>query len=91
MPIEKNERSKEIKIFEKKSNTQKESQIFIETPYRNNKLLKDLIRNLSPVTSLCIACDLTLKTEYIRNLEVKDWKKVNVNLNKQPTIFIFKS
>ncbi len=88
LPIDKGERKKTIKELEKLSKDKDQSQIFIETPYRNEKLLADLKAFLSPTTSLCIAADITLSTEYIKTKEVKGWKNENPDLHKRPAIFI---
>jgi 16S rRNA (cytidine1402-2'-O)-methyltransferase len=88
LPIDKMERKQEIKRLEKLSETHQQSQLFIETPYRNNQLLESLIENLDPYTQICVACDLTLSSEYIRTQTVIDWKKTKVDLNKRPTLFI---
>ena len=65
-----------------------ETQICIETPYRNNKLLEDILQALQPTTHLCIATDITLPTEFIKTFRVADWKKIKVDLHNRPTIFI---
>ncbi|WP_369049302.1 SAM-dependent methyltransferase [Tenacibaculum sp. UWU-22] len=88
LPIDKYERKDAIKKLEKISKEKNQSQIFIETPYRNDKMLQDLKATLSPATNLCIACDITLSTEYIKTLSIKDWKLEQPNLHKRPTIFI---
>ena len=88
LPIEAGERKKSIKRFEKLSRDFDQSQIFIETPYRNDKLLAELIKTLSPQTLVCIACDITLPTEYITTKKVMDWQRISVDLHKRPTIFI---
>lgn len=88
LPIDKAERKSEIKRLERLSFEHKQSQIFIETPYRNNKLLEDLCAILQPNTRLCVACDITLPTEYIKTKPVDLWKKEMVDLHKRPTIFI---
>ena len=88
LPIDASERKAAIKGLERLSKEKNQSQIFIETPYRNEKMLTDLKSTLTPTAKLCIACDITLNTEYIRTLEVKDWKSENPNLHKRPTIFI---
>jgi 16S rRNA (cytidine1402-2'-O)-methyltransferase len=88
LPIEKTDKKNKIKELEKISNLKNQSQIFIETPYRNNKMLEDLIKTLSGDTNLCIACDLTLNTEYIKTLSINEWKKNRINIDKKPTIFI---
>jgi len=89
LPIDKKERKKEIKDLERFSFEKQEAQIFIETPYRNNKLLEDLLQLLNPTTRLCIACDLTLPTEYIVTKTISDWSKTKTDLHKRPAIFIF--
>jgi len=88
LPIESSERKKSIKKLEKLSRDNDQSQIFIETPYRNDKLLAELIRTLAPQTLVCIACDITLPTEYIATKKVSDWQGTSVDLHKRPTIFI---
>ncbi|MFC4817665.1 MULTISPECIES: SAM-dependent methyltransferase [unclassified Flavobacterium] len=88
LPIDKGEKKSALKNFEKLSFDKNQSQLFIETPYRNNKLLEDLLTTLQPNTNLCIACDITLPTEYIKTLAVKDWKKQKVDLHNRPCIFI---
>lgn len=88
LPIDKSDKKSALKNFEKMSNDKNQSQIFIETPYRNNKLLEDILSALQPNTHLCIAADITLPTEYIKTLRVADWKKTKVDLHNRPTIFI---
>lgn len=88
LPIEKTERKKKIKQLEKLSFEKNQSQLFIETPYRNEKMLADLLQSLSDDTDLCIAADITLSTEYIKTLSVKDWKNTKSDLHKKPAIFI---
>jgi 16S rRNA (cytidine1402-2'-O)-methyltransferase len=88
LPIEKSEKKTALKNLEQLSQTKNQSQIFIETPYRNNKLLEDIIQSLQPNTHLCIATDITLPTEYIKTLRIADWKKTKVDLHNRPTIFI---
>lgn len=88
LPIDKSDKKSALKNFEKMSSDKNQSQIFIETPYRNNKLLEDILSALQPNTHLCIAADITLPTEYIKTLRVADWKKTKVELHNRPTIFI---
>jgi 16S rRNA (cytidine1402-2'-O)-methyltransferase len=88
LPIEKGEKKVALKNLEKLSQDKNQSQIFIETPYRNNKMLEDILQALNPATYLCIATDITLPTEYIRTMRASDWKKVNIDLHNRPTIFI---
>lgn len=88
LPIDSGERKKAIKLMEKISKEQQQSQICIETPYRNDKLLQELLKTLSEQTQLCVACDITLPTEYIVTKTVRDWKNTPVELHKRPAIFI---
>lgn len=88
LPIDKNERKSEIKRLERLSFEQNQSQLFIETPYRNNKLLEDLFSYLDKNTEICVACDITLPTEFIKTQSSNAWKKNNVDLHKKPTLFI---
>lgn len=88
LPIDKDERKNDIKRLERISFEQNQSQIFIETPYRNNKMLEDLCNILSNNTAISIACDITLPSEFIKTQTANEWKKNMVNLHKRPTIFI---
>lgn len=88
LPIDKNERKNEIKRLERLSFENNQSQLFIETPYRNNKMLEDLSATLENNTDVCIACDITLSTEFIKTQTANAWKKNMVDLHKRPTIFI---
>lgn len=88
LPIESSDRKKYIKNLERKSKEENQSQIFIETPYRNNKMLEELIKSLAPSTRICVAADITLPTEYIKTKTAIKWKNENVDLHKRPAIFI---
>ncbi|MGC6480408.1 MAG: SAM-dependent methyltransferase [Flavobacteriaceae bacterium] len=88
LPIEKADRKKAIKKLEQDSKQLQQAQLFIETPYRNNSLYKELLQLLRPETMLCIACDLTLTTEFIETKRVQDWKNTAVDFHKRPAIFI---
>lgn len=88
LPIDKSERKRVIKELEKLSADKNQSQLFIETPYRNGKMLDDLIATLHPNTRVCIACDITLPSEYIKTYTMKQWKSVKPDLHKRPAIFI---
>jgi len=88
LPIDKGERKSEIKRLERLSFEQNQSQIFIETPYRNNKMIEDLATVLENNTDVCVACDITLSTEFIKTQTANSWKKNKVDLHKRPTIFI---
>lgn len=88
LPIDKGEKKSALKNLEKLSQDKDQSQLFIETPYRNNKMLEDIIQAVNPSTYICIATDITLPTEYIKTMRASEWKKINVDLHNRPTIFI---
>ena len=88
LPINSKERIKELKFLEKKSKKNDETQIFIETPYRNNQLLDITKRVLSQDTQLSVASCLDSKEEKIISLSISEWKKEEVDLNKKPTVFL---
>jgi 16S rRNA (cytidine1402-2'-O)-methyltransferase len=92
LPRDSAERRKAIKRFEKASKELLQSQIFIETPYRNDSLLADLLKSLSAHTRLCVACDLTLSSEIIATKTVGEWKDCLLPvLHKRPAVFIFQA
>ena len=88
LPIDSYERKKAIKNLEKLSKDKGQTQIFIETPYRNEKMFNDLKMVLAPATKMCVACNITLEDEYIKSLAISDWKNEHPDLHKKPTIFI---
>ncbi len=88
IPIDKGEKKAVLKNLEKLSQDKNQSQIFIETPYRNNKMLEDIIQALNPSTFICVATDITLPSEFIKTMRASEWKKVKVDLHNRPTIFI---
>jgi len=88
LPIDKADRSKRIKDLEQLSQRFKQTQLFMETPFRNNQLLEEVLKNCQPSTLLCIACNINAEDEYIKTLSVGDWKKEKVDLHKKPTVFL---
>lgn len=88
LPIEQKKRRQAIIKFEKKAIKDNQAQLFIETPYRSDSLLKELSKVLLSNTLLCVSCDLTLQNEYIKTLTISQWKNEKVKLNKRPCIFI---
>jgi len=88
LPIDKSERKSKLKSLERLSSEHNQAQIFIETPYRNMKMLEDLVNTLHPNTRICVACDLTLPTEFIKTKTANDWKHNKEDLHKRPAIFI---
>ncbi len=88
LPIDNVKRSTTIKELEAESSKKNSTQIFIETPYRNNQLLEALVKTCKPSTRLCIAVDLTGKTEWVKTKTIAEWKKESVNIHKRPAIFL---
>ena len=88
LPQAADERAAALKDWETRAYQQKETQIFIETPYRNNKLAEELIRTCRPSTKLCIASNITCEDEYIHTRPVKEWAGKVPDLSKKPTIFL---
>lgn len=89
LPMDTAERRKQIKELEQRSEREQQSQLFIETPYRNDKLFEELLNTLHNETQLSISCDISLETEFIKTMPVKLWKKQVPKLHKRPTIFLF--
>ena len=88
LPIDSAERSKSIKNLESESKQKNCTQIFIETPYRNNQLLEAVLKNCKPNTFVCIACELTSDHEFVKTKSVQDWKKQVPDLHKKTVIFL---
>lgn len=88
LPIQSAERIKMLKSLEKRSIIENQTQIFIETPYRNDKMMLDLTQQLSPKTRLCVATEVSLINESIQTKSIAEWKKNLPNLNKKPTVFL---
>jgi 16S rRNA (cytidine1402-2'-O)-methyltransferase len=88
LPKERGDRIKKIKELERTAQQKSQTQIFIETPYRNMHLLEDILSACDHQTKLCIACDITLDTEFIRTKNISEWKKQLPDLAKKPAIFI---
>jgi 16S rRNA (cytidine1402-2'-O)-methyltransferase len=88
LPIDNAERIKKIKQTEEESLKRKCTQIFIETPYRNNKLLETILQHCNSSTKLCIAAELTSANEFIKTKTIGEWKKEAIDLHKKPVIFL---
>lgn len=88
LPIDKIDRAKEIKNLEQQSAREKQTQIFIETPFRNNQLLADLLKICKPSTLLCVVSNVTAADENIQSLTVGEWRKRSYDYHKKPTIFL---
>ncbi|MDQ2657285.1 MAG: SAM-dependent methyltransferase [Bacteroidota bacterium] len=89
LPVQTRDAAKAIREFESESRTRNQTQIFIETPYRNNSLFASLSRNLAPATRLCLAVDVTGANEFIRTRSVEDWRRDPVSIAKYPAVFLF--
>lgn len=88
LPIDKVERTRKIKELEGLSERYQQTQIFMETPFRNNSLLEELLKSAHLKTMICIACNLTMPDEMIATKSITDWKKQIPDLHKKPTIFL---
>jgi 16S rRNA (cytidine1402-2'-O)-methyltransferase len=88
IPIDKADRIKRIKELESFSDRFKQTQIFIETPFRNNPLFNDILASCINQTKLCIACNLTAEDEFIQTKTIAEWKNEKLDLHKKPTIFL---
>ncbi len=88
LPIDKAERGKRIKELENLAVKNDQTQIFIETPFRNNPMLEEILKSANPKTKLCIACDLTSATEFVQTKTIAEWQKKVPELHKRPAIFL---
>lgn len=88
LPIESGERVKKLKQLEQRVYSEDQTQLFIETPYRNNKMAEDILRNCRPQTRLCIAANITEEGEYIKTKTVKEWQGKLPDLSKIPCVFL---
>ncbi|MDR3219110.1 MAG: SAM-dependent methyltransferase [Dysgonamonadaceae bacterium] len=87
LPIDNEQRIKALKNLEQKVYAENQTQLFIETPYRNGKMLEDILKTCRSATQLCIAADITLASEFIKTRSVGEWKKQVPELSKRPCIF----
>ena len=88
LPAKTDERRSAIRTVEKRSSQLHQTQLFIETPYRNDSLIADLLASCRDDTRLCIAADLTLPTATIRTRTVREWKKAPIEIGKRPCVFL---
>ena len=90
LPVDKSKRAAAIRHLEERVHREHQTQLFIEAPYRNNQMLEALATTLNPQTMICVACDLTLPTQYIRSLTAAKWQKerTKVDLHKRNTVFL---
>jgi 16S rRNA (cytidine1402-2'-O)-methyltransferase len=87
LPIDNEQRIKTLKMLEHRIYSENQTQLFIETPYRNAKILDDIIKTCKPSTKLCIAADITLDSEFIKTRSISEWKNQKPDLSKRPCIF----
>ncbi|MFN4144603.1 MAG: SAM-dependent methyltransferase [Runella sp.] len=88
LPIERAARIQTLKQLEKEAISKHQTQLFIETPYRNNALLEDILHTCQPNTRLCIACNLTAADGFVKTQTVRQWKTSKPDLHKKPTVFL---
>lgn len=88
LPVEPAERTRKIKQLEQRAYSEDQTQIFIETPYRNHKMIEELVRTCRPNTRLCVACDISCEGEEIHTRTIAQWKKAKYDIQKRPAIFL---
>src|SRR5688572_714079 len=91
LPIDNHERIKKLKDLEAESFKQNLTQVFIETPYRNNQMAAAILQACKPTTKLCIAADLTGKNEWIKTRKVSQWQNDKPDIHKKPAIFLLEA
>lgn len=91
LPIDKNQRKQSIQRLETESRKNQCTQIFMETPYRNNQLIDDLIKFCQPSTLLCVAANITLADEFIKTMTIREWAQKKADFHKKPAIFLLES
>jgi 16S rRNA (cytidine1402-2'-O)-methyltransferase len=88
LPIDKADRVKRIKELEQLAEKNKQTQLFIETPFRNNHLFEDVLKSTAAQTLLCVACNLTAEDEFVKTMSIGQWRQERIDLHKKPTIFL---
>ncbi|MCW8940711.1 MAG: SAM-dependent methyltransferase [Flavobacteriales bacterium] len=88
LPKEQKDRVMKLKDLERMAIAQKQTQLFIETPYRNHHVMEDLLANCNPNTKLCVAVDITMASEQIVTKTIAEWKSTKIDLNKRPCVFL---
>lgn len=88
LPIERQDRARAIRFLEKEAQQRQQTQIFMETPYRNDALFAEILANCQGNTRLCVACNLTAPDAFVRTLSIKEWKTQVPDLRKKPTVFL---
>ncbi|MDR1591713.1 MAG: SAM-dependent methyltransferase [Prevotellaceae bacterium] len=88
LPIDRQARTSRLKQLEKRISSEQQTQIFIETPYRNRVLIEDMLRTLQPATKLCIAADLTADSQFLQTKTIAQWREHLPDVHKRPCIFL---
>jgi 16S rRNA (cytidine1402-2'-O)-methyltransferase len=88
LPIDRNDRGRALRFMEKEAQQRIQTQIFMETPYRNNQLLGDILTQCHPETRLCLACNITAADAFVQTKTVREWKSQLPDLHKKPTVFL---
>ncbi len=88
LPRDRQERAQKIKTLEDRSMKEKQTQIFMEAPYRNQNILEDILASCHDKTNLCIACDITSPQQFIKTMSIREWKKIPPNIDKKPALFL---
>ena len=88
LPVEREARIRRIRELEARARSRRETQVFMETPYRNLKLFADIVETCRPDTALCVACDLTTEDEYVRTWPVSRWRAETPPIHKRPALFL---
>ncbi|GAB3509501.1 SAM-dependent methyltransferase [Spirosoma knui] len=88
LPIDRQDRARSIRHLEKEAQQRQQTQIFMETPYRNDALFADVVANCQPNTRLCVACNVTAPDAFVRTLTIREWKSQTPDLRKKPTVFL---
>jgi len=91
LPRESAERAKRIREIEQRSRREKETLLFIETPYRNDVLLAALLESCNPTTKLCVAVDLTLESESVKTRSIAEWRRAKTTIGKHPAVFVLQA
>lgn len=88
LPFKSNDRAQAVRKLEEQSRRQKQTQVFIETPFRNEQMLKDILRTCNPTVRLCIACNITAENEFIKTKTIAQWQKNIPDIQKKPAVFL---
>lgn len=88
LPIDRNDRGRALRFMEKEAQQRLQTQIFMETPYRNNQLMGDIIAQCQPETRVCVACNITASDAFVQTKTIREWKSQLPDLHKKPTVFL---